>query len=235
MRNILITTFSIAAIQLFLFGNVSAQTRDTWVADHKVKSSDLVFSDEVMALSASVGTDQEYAAMRKFLLFILTDDKVLGAEHDLLLEIDALSDGGSVQYFHASTAYAEIKPLMPKTLQLLKIITEPSDFNKAFNGDKNHLIKTVKIFGLKDTLRVRPRRALANRYYQAWRTSTIRNGYEPLTGMINNDFKAVKALGGDDAWNGRQLIFEAVQLVDTNTRDSVPDFIYNWVKPAPKN
>jgi hypothetical protein len=64
-----------------------------------------------------------------------------------------------------------------------------------------------------------------------WEVSNMGNGYKPLRDEIGKLYGHSNSLGADtDA--GRTLLYDAMNMVDRNAKDSVPDFLYNWVRPG---
>jgi hypothetical protein len=57
------------------------------------------------------------------------------------------------------------------------------------------------------------------------------NGYKPLRDEIAKIYGLCNASGADGA-TGRDLLYKAMNMVDRNAQDAVPDFLYNWVRPG---
>ncbi|MBK8373863.1 MAG: hypothetical protein IPL18_02945 [Sphingomonadales bacterium] len=64
-----------------------------------------------------------------------------------------------------------------------------------------------------------------------WEASNMGNGYKPLRDEIAKIYGLCNTPGGD-ANSGRTLLYRAMNSVDRNAKDAVPDFLYNWVRPG---
>jgi hypothetical protein len=64
-----------------------------------------------------------------------------------------------------------------------------------------------------------------------WEVSNMGNGYKPLRDEIAKLYGQSNSLGADTN-AGRTLLYDAMNMVDRNAKDSVPDFLYNWVRPG---
>jgi hypothetical protein len=64
-----------------------------------------------------------------------------------------------------------------------------------------------------------------------WAASNMGNGYKPLRDEIGKLYGQSNASGAD-ANAGRTLLYDAMNMVDRNAKDAVPDFLYNWVRPG---
>lgn len=64
-----------------------------------------------------------------------------------------------------------------------------------------------------------------------WEASNTGNGYKPLRDEIGKLYGQSNSLGADTN-AGRTLLYDAMNTVDRNAQDAVPDFLYNWVRPG---
>ena len=64
-----------------------------------------------------------------------------------------------------------------------------------------------------------------------WEASNTGNGYKPLRDEIAKIYGLSNAAGADSN-GGRMLLYRAMEGVDRNARDQVPNFLYNWVRPG---
>jgi len=66
---------------------------------------------------------------------------------------------------------------------------------------------------------------------EQWVASNAGNGYKPLRDMIGKLYGYSNSAGADTN-TGRTILYRAMEQLDRNTSDGVPDFFYNWIKPA---
>lgn len=64
-----------------------------------------------------------------------------------------------------------------------------------------------------------------------WEVSNMANGYKPLRDEIGKLYGQSNAPSAD-ATAGRTLLYDALNTVDRNAKDAMPDFLYNWVRPG---
>jgi hypothetical protein len=64
-----------------------------------------------------------------------------------------------------------------------------------------------------------------------WEVSNMGNGYKPLRDLIGKLYGHSNSLGADTN-GGRTLLYNAMNMLDRNAKDAVPDFLYNWVRPG---
>jgi len=62
-----------------------------------------------------------------------------------------------------------------------------------------------------------------------WKESNRENAFKPIRGAIGELYSA------SDQLLGREILFQACQLLDQDAEHRMPDFLYKWVQPAPAN
>ena len=65
---------------------------------------------------------------------------------------------------------------------------------------------------------------------EQWEVSNLGNGYKPIRDMIGKLYGYSNAAGADTK-TGRTILYRAMNQLDRNASDAVPDFLYNWTRP----
>lgn len=98
-------------------------------------------------------------------------------------------------------------------------------------GNPELQLHLARLYGLPDQGSVNQARMLmATDLMQAWRNSTVGNSYEPLRQKLGSANRLYEAAAPATRKSGRRLLFSAMDLVDRQANDSVPDFLYQWLK-----
>jgi hypothetical protein len=66
---------------------------------------------------------------------------------------------------------------------------------------------------------------------EQWETSNMSNGYKPLRDLIGKLYGYSNSAGGDTR-TGQTILYRAMNQLDRNASDGVPDFLYNWTRPG---
>lgn len=66
---------------------------------------------------------------------------------------------------------------------------------------------------------------------EQWEVSNLGNGYKPLRDMIAKLYGYSNSAGADTE-TGRAILYRAMDQLDENASDGVPDFLYNWIRPG---
>lgn len=64
-----------------------------------------------------------------------------------------------------------------------------------------------------------------------WAASNMGNSYKPLRDRIAQ-LHGYSGTPGADTTNGRVILYKAMKKLDAEQNDRVPDFLYNWTRPA---
>lgn len=72
---------------------------------------------------------------------------------------------------------------------------------------------------------------VAEEMAKKWEVSNFGNGYKPLRDAIGKVYGLCNAPGADGN-TGKTLLYRAVNTVDRNAGDAMPDFLYNWTRPG---
>ena len=72
------------------------------------------------------------------------------------------------------------------------------------------------------------------RVADAWEASKSANGYRPLRDLLAQryGFSIASGLPADQSESARKLVINACSAVDAKADDQMPDFLYQWWKPA---
>ena len=148
--------------------------------------------------------------------------------------IDALvKEGAPTVAVTINGRRATIGPLQPEAGRLLAMIfvgvNDPAPFLRS--GNPEFLQHMARIYSLPNqTLVNQMRRTMAQDLMAAWRDSTFGNSYEPLRKRIGTAVNAYEVSSPATRKAGRRLLYSAMGDVDRQANNSVPDFLYNWLK-----
>ncbi|MDQ5977707.1 MAG: hypothetical protein QG602_679 [Verrucomicrobiota bacterium] len=76
-------------------------------------------------------------------------------------------------------------------------------------------------------------RFVAGKFAMEWERSNPANSYKPLRDLIARQYSYSNSLGQDTSL-GRSLLYRAMNQIDRNSKDQIPDFLYNWVSTTGK-
>lgn len=128
---------------------------------------------------------------------------------------------------------ATIGPLQPEAARFMDLIFRgnPNAGAQLQAGNPELQLHLARLYGLPDQGSVSQARMLmATDLMQAWRNSTVGNSYEPLRQKLGSANRLYEAAAPATRKSGRRLLFSAMDLVDRQANDSVPDFLYQWLK-----
>lgn len=66
---------------------------------------------------------------------------------------------------------------------------------------------------------------------EQWEASNSGNGYKPIRDIISKLYGYSNSAGADTK-TGRTILYRAMDQLDNNVSDAVPDFLYNWLQPG---
>lgn len=166
---------------------------------------------------------------------VMADGAIDSAERDLLDEMintqvrsviipDPGAGGSSQIVFY---------PFFGKAREIvIDTIEPPADFAAAWAGGNDGwraIVDEAKRGGYRES---RAEIFVTQQLDRLWGESNLSNSYKPLRDEILRLYSASMALNGGDFIPGRQLLFNAANRLDEQRGDAVPDYLYNWVKPA---
>lgn len=98
-------------------------------------------------------------------------------------------------------------------------------------GHPEVLLHLARFFGLPQQILVnQSRNLMAEDLMSAWRNSTVGNSYEPLRQKLGAASRLYDTASPATRSAGRRLLYSAMDLVDRQANDSVPDYLYRWLK-----
>lgn len=201
-------------------GNVSGLNRDVFTALQKVKDPKNMSETEAKDVRAA----------------IMKDNKIDAAEADLLQE---LTQDKAVQVKVGAQKTSDFQPSdlnFGKTSGAAKVtletLTKPVDLNQLWNGGAEGKRKLIDLYSISPTTRQQVTQFVATKLKEAWNTSNIGNGYAPLRNLIAEAYSTVDKADPKTFNNGRNLLYDSMKSVDRSTNDSIPDFLYQWLKTA---
>jgi hypothetical protein len=65
-----------------------------------------------------------------------------------------------------------------------------------------------------------------------WEQSNMGNGYKPLRNEIGRLYGYSNVMPDGDVNVGRTMLYRSMNQLDRASKDAVPDFLYNWVRPG---
>lgn len=128
---------------------------------------------------------------------------------------------------------ATIGPLQPEAGRFIQLVfgSTPDAAAILRSGNPEFLQHMARIYGLPNQALINQMRALmAQDLMAAWRDSTFGNKYEPLRKRIGTAVNAYEVSSPTTRKSGRRLLYSAMGDVDRQANNSVPDFLYNWLK-----
>jgi hypothetical protein len=201
-------------------GNVSGLNRNVFTALQKVKDPNRMTESESKELRSA----------------IMKDDKVDAAEADLLQE---LTQDGAGQVKISAQKTSDFQPsdlnfskANGAAKATLETLTKPTDLNQLWNGGVEGKRKLLDVYSISPTTRNQVTQFVATKLKEAWNESSITNGYKPVRDLIGEAYATVDNADPKTFNNGRNLLYNSMKLVDRSANDSIPDFLYQWLKTA---
>lgn len=169
------------------------------------------------------------AAVRK-------DGKIDGDEADLLTEMTQ-SQFRSITVTPAITASGVsekvvLYPVSGNAKKVLQQVLNPlPDFAAEWAKPDHGWTLLVKDYKSSPEREAKVLAFVTEEMAKKWEVSNMGNGYKPLRDAIGKIYGLCNARDAD-ADTGRTLLYRAVNTVDRNAKDAMPDFLYNWVRPG---
>ena len=161
------------------------------------------------------------------------DGKIDDAERDLLEEMTQSQFRSiTVTQEGSSTAKVVSYPVSGNAKKVLQdTLNPPLNLEDAWskgNAGFNDIIKAYKKSPIEEA---RVTNFVSGKLAQAWEQSNMGNGYKPLRDMIGRLYGFSNSTGSDTN-TGRTILYKSMNQLDRNAKDSIPDFLYNWVRPG---
>jgi hypothetical protein len=203
-------------------GNVSNLNRDVFSALKSIKDPQHITADEAQTLQKAILKDGHIDSAESDLLQELTQDKFQSIK---------VSAQKSADFHPDDLSLAPVNGAMKQDLQTLR--THPEELNRLWAGGSDGLGEMVKLYSTSPQAKNMIMNFIGQKFQDAWKNSDVMNGYGPLRDLIGQSFNTLKSSDPETARNGRQMLFDAAQALDRYLGGSVPDFLYNWLKPNP--
>ncbi|MEY4270206.1 MAG: hypothetical protein RLZZ58_1422 [Pseudomonadota bacterium] len=170
---------------------------------------------------------------------VMADGKIDAAERDLLGELT----NSQFRSITVTPEGAVLKPpaTPPKVISypvsgnakrvLLDTLNPPADLAREWDGGAAGWNNIIRAYAQSATEEVRVVNFVAGKLGQQWELSNLANGYKPLRDVIGQRYGFSNS-AGSNADVGRAILYKAMNQVDRNAADAVPDFLYNWVRPG---
>lgn len=165
---------------------------------------------------------------------ILQDNKIDAGEQDLLDELTQ-TDVKQITVFAAgsNSPVAVTYPAPGKAKQILESTKFHRDnLDGLWNNGAEGFKQLSEIAARSPEENTRIVDFVASKLTTSWEQSNMGNRYQPLRTVISNAYGFAGSSGGDNVNRGRNILHAAMQKVDKQAGDSIPDFLYNWVRPG---
>lgn len=170
---------------------------------------------------------------------IVKDDRIDAAEADLLFEITRsafrnitvtpvgapASDGAKTMTFPAVGN--------AKTV-LLRTLNPEVDLDAAWANGSPGWSQIIAASLESPEQDARVLKFVQGKIAEQWELSNSGNGYKPLRDLIGRYYGFSNSAGANTN-AGRSLLYRACNGVDRAAADQLPDFFYNWLRPAGAN
>lgn len=171
---------------------------------------------------------------------ILKDNVVDENESDLLRELTqdtnrtiSVAAQKDSNFTPANLNVPSAQGSVKQSLQALR--THPSELNRLWNGGAEGMKDMVKLYTASPQTKNMVMGFVGRKFQEAWAQSNIANGYGPLRDVIAQAYNTVTSSDPETANNGRTMLHDAAQMFDRFSAGTIPDFLYNWIKPAETN
>lgn len=200
-------------------GNVTSLNRAVYESLQKVKNPGQMTESEAKSLRSA----------------IMHDGRIDLAEQDLLKELTS-DQAGSVKVnakqaagFNPSALNFSRTSGAAKTA--LNALAQPQDFNQLWNSGPEGMRKLIDLHSISPQNADQVKRFVATKFLQSYALSNTFNAYSPMVSTIANAYNAIKDADPATSRAGRQMYFEAMQMVDEYAKGFVPNKLYDWLKP----
>ncbi|MEZ0369128.1 MAG: hypothetical protein ACAI44_08605 [Candidatus Sericytochromatia bacterium] len=202
-------------------GKVSNLNRDVFTALQGVKDPKQMTAAETQNLRTAILKDKHIDAAESDLLQELTQDS-----HQSI----SIGAQKSPDFSPQDMSFGPAQGPNRQSLQALR--THPDELNRLWNGGKDGMAELVKLYGGPPVARNMVMGFVGNQFKEAWTKSNVSNGYAPLRESIAKAYATVNSDDPAAARNGRLMLYDAAQNLDRYVSGTIPDFLYNWLKPT---
>lgn len=164
---------------------------------------------------------------------IMADQVVDNAERDLLEEMTQSQFRNiTVRPVEDATRAVMTFPVVGNAKRVLRGVLNPElDLDAAWSKGASGWIEVITEFKRNGEQETRVIAYVERKLAEQWDASISSNGYKPIRDMIGKLYGYSNSAGADTN-TGRTILHRAMEQLDRNTSDGVPDFFYNWIRPA---
>lgn len=161
------------------------------------------------------------------------DGKIDDGERDLLEEMTQ-SQFRNITVTQEGNINAKVMtfPTVGNAKKVLQDTINPVlNLEEAWNNGNTGFNDIIKAYKKSPMEEARVTNFVADKLAKAWEQSNMGNGYKPLRDMIGRLYGFSNSAGSDTN-TGRTILYKSMNQIDRNAGDSIPDFLYNWVRPG---
>lgn len=173
-------------------------------------------------------TEQDAQELKQALM---ADERLDEQEQDLLVEltqsqfrsITITPSGGQGQTIRSYPVSGATKAVLRDTLH------PPVDYSVCWERGREGYLQMLADAARSEKHEASVTRFLEEKFREKWRQSNMANGYKPLRdqlGVLNAYTSQLPQPGP-----GKKILSEAMRSLDRSESDSLPDFLYNWIRP----
>jgi hypothetical protein len=202
-------------------GRVAGLGEGVMVVLRRIKASNVVplRENEALLLRDAVMADGAIDSAERDLL-----DEMINPQVRSVLIADPAAGGSSQIVFY---------PFFGKAREIvMDTIEPPIDFASAWAGGNDGwrvIVEEASKGGYRES---RAEIFVTQQLERVWNESNLSNSYKPYRDEVIRLYSASMALSGAQVVPARQLLFNASNRLDEQRGDAIPDYLYNWIKPA---
>ena len=173
-----------------------------------------------------VPASQEWsrASSLSFLKAVMADEQCSPEEAEILKRL--VSPGDSpLQIDGLSVARPQ-----GESLQVFRLLTEPQDILQLWKGGVAEMQALMDIASLSPGARKQVTAMVVKQLYDLYKVSEFKDGYKPLSDELKRAHGLISQLSPDSQRAARNLLYRACKTVDQARNDSMPDYLYEWLK-----
>jgi len=201
-------------------GRVTGLNRDVFQAMQKVKNPQKMTGAEAKDVRAAINKDGKLDASEKDLLLEITQD----SNKTISIEASKTAD------FNPSNL--EFSAAKADALGVFETITKPVNLAKLFKGGSEDFEKLIDIATNVPGGKKAVEGAVVRELATSWSSSNFSNRYAPIRTTLGETFDKVKNADPEVRDQAQNMLHDAMKRIDDHYGGSIPDFIYNWLRPG---
>lgn len=162
---------------------------------------------------------------------IQKDGKIVSAEHDLLEELSNPQFRSIRVAGGSASDFVSLYPTSGFARDVLKhVLSPPTDLEKEWLNEVpgwNRIVGEAKKNGESEKKVIG---FIADKLEPSWKASRPENMSKPFRDAIAKLY-AYSSHPSSDSVKGKSLICQASEMVDKRNKDTIPDFLYTWLRP----